>query len=101
MKPETMVENQAVETRSTQVNILLGDDDPANLLALEAVLEGLGQKLVKARSGKEALRHLIQENFALILLDVSMPDMDGFETARLIRERDKTRLTPIIFLTAV
>jgi two-component system, sensor histidine kinase and response regulator len=90
-----------MEARPTQVNILLVDDEPANLLALEAVLEGLGQKLVRARSGKEALRCLIKGEFALVLLDVSMPDMDGFETARLIREREKTRLTPIIFLTAV
>src|SRR5580658_10235832 len=101
MKTESKIYTGLMEARPTQVNFLLVDDEPANLLALEAVLEGLGQKLVKARSGKEALRCLIKEEFALILLDVSMPDMDGFETARLIRERDKTRLTPIIFLTAV
>ena len=105
MKPEPqgMPEDtvQMVRERPTQVSILLVDDEPANLLALEAVLGKLGQELVTARSGKEALRHLIQREFALIILDVSMPDMDGFETAKLIRERDKNRLTPIIFLTAV
>jgi signal transduction histidine kinase len=101
MEPESSSKTQVMETKSTQVSILMVDDEPANLLALEAILGGLGQKLVKAGSGKEALRHLINGEFALILLDVSMPGMDGFETARLIRERDKTRLTPIIFLTAV
>ena len=83
-----------------RVNILLVDDHPANLLALEAILEGLGQNLVKAHSGEEALRHLIDEDFAVILLDVLMPGMNGFETAALIRERERTRHMPIIFLTA-
>ena len=83
-----------------QVNILLVDDQPANLLALEAMLQGLGQNLVKAESGREALKWLLTHDFAVILLDVKMPDMDGFETAALIRERDKSRDTPIIFLTA-
>jgi two-component system, sensor histidine kinase and response regulator len=82
------------------VNILLVDDQPANLLALEAMLQGLGQNLVKAESGREALKWLLTHDFAVILLDVKMPDMDGFETAALIRERDKSRDTPIIFLTA-
>jgi two-component system sensor histidine kinase/response regulator len=82
------------------VNILLVDDQPANLLALEAMLQGLGQNLVKAESGREALKWLLTDDFAVILLDVKMPDMDGFETAALIRERDKSRYTPIIFLTA-
>jgi signal transduction histidine kinase len=83
-----------------RVNILLVDDQPANLLALEAMLQGLGQNLVKAGSGREALKWLLRDEFAVILLDVKMPDMDGFETAALIRERDKSRDTPIIFLTA-
>ncbi len=86
--------------KDSPVNILLVDDEPKNLLALEAVLEGLGQNLVKARSGDEALRRLIHEDFAVILLDVLMPGMNGFETATLIRQRDRTRYTPIIFLTA-
>ncbi len=83
-----------------QVNILLVDDQPANLLALEAMLQGLGQNLIKAESGREALKQLLTHDFAVILLDVKMPDMDGFETAALIRERDKSRDIPIIFLTA-
>jgi signal transduction histidine kinase len=83
-----------------RVNILLVDDQPANLLALEAMLQGLGQTLIKAESGREALKWLLTHDFAVILLDVKMPDMDGFETAALIRQRDKSRDTPIIFLTA-
>jgi two-component system, sensor histidine kinase and response regulator len=83
-----------------QVNILLVDDQPANLVALEAMLQGLGQNLIKAESGREALKWLLTHDFAVILLDVKMPDMDGFETAALIRERDKSRHTPILFLTA-
>jgi two-component system sensor histidine kinase/response regulator len=83
-----------------RVNILLVDDQPANLLALEAMLQGLGQNLVKAESGREALKWLLTHEFAVILLDVKMPEMDGFETATLIHQRDKSRHTPIIFLTA-
>ena len=88
------------EPDAERVSILLVDDQPANLLALEAMLQGLGQTLVKAGSGREALKRLLTQDFAVILLDVKMPDMDGFETAALIRERDKSRDTPIIFLTA-
>jgi len=91
----------AAMDHENQVNILLVDDEPNNLLALEAVLEGLGQNLVKARSGEEALRQLIKTDFAVILLDVQMTGMNGFETATLIRQRDLSRHTPIIFLTAV
>ena len=83
-----------------RVNVLLVDDQPANLLALEAMLQGLGQNLVQAGSGREALKWLLTHDAAVVLLDVKMPDMDGFETATLIRERDKSRHTPIIFLTA-
>ena len=83
-----------------RVNILLVDDQPANLVALEAMLQGLGQNLVRAGSGREALKWLLTHEFAVILLDVKMPEMDGFETATLIRQRDKSRDTPIIFLTA-
>ena len=82
------------------VNILLVDDQPANLVALEAMLQGLGQNLIKAESGREALKWLLTHDFAVILLDVKMPEMDGFETAALIRQRDKSRHTPILFLTA-
>ncbi len=83
-----------------RVNILLVDDQPANLVALEAMLQGLGQNLIKAESGREALKWLLTHDFGVILLDVKMPDMDGFETAALIREREKSRHTPILFLTA-
>src|SRR5689334_9672653 len=82
------------------VNILLVDDKPANLVALEAMLQGLRQNLIKANSGREVLKWLLTHDFAVVLLDVKMPEMDGFETATLIRERDKSRHTPIIFLTA-
>ena len=88
------------EAITQKVKILLVDDRPANLLALETILEDLGQELVKATSGKEALRHLLSDDFAVILLDVKMPDMDGFETASLIRERERSRHTPIVFVTA-
>src|SRR5438270_12229615 len=80
--------------------ILLVDDHPANLLALEAVLADLGHTLVKARSGEEALRLLLGQDFAVVLLDVQMPGLDGFETATLIRSRERSRHTPIMFLTA-
>ncbi len=82
------------------VNVLLVDDKPANLLALEAVLESLGLNLVKAQSGKEALEKIQNEDIAVILLDVRMPDMDGFETANYLRQRERDHNTPIIFLTA-
>src|ERR1051325_944277 len=82
-------------------NILLVDDRPDKLLALESVLSSLGQKIHTARSGKEALRLLLKQDFAVILLDVSMPTMDGFETAALIRQRPRTEHTPIIFITSI
>lgn len=83
-----------------KVNVLIVDDHPENLLALEAILESLEQNLVRASSGEEALRCLLERDFAVILLDVQMPGIDGFETAKLIRQRDRSRHTPIIFLTA-
>lgn len=86
-------------TVTEPVNILMVDDVPANLLALEAILEPLGQRLVQAQSGTEALRHLLSDDFAVILLDVNMPDMSGFEAATMIRSRPRSRTTPIIFLT--
>lgn len=81
--------------------ILLVDDKPENLLVLETVLEDSHREFVKANSGKEALRYLIEDDYALILLDVQMPEMDGFETAALIRSRDKSKTIPIIFVTAI
>src|ERR1700682_3866421 len=83
-----------------RVKILLVDDTPENLISLEAALDGLGQELVLANSGMEALRHLLDHDFALILLDVKMPEMDGFQTAELIRARKRSVHTPILFLTA-
>lgn len=81
--------------------VLLVDDQPDNLLSAEAVLESLGEEIIKAESGREALRRLLERDFAVILLDIMMPDMDGFETAELIRHRERSRNTPIVFLTAL
>jgi CheY-like chemotaxis protein len=81
--------------------ILLVDDRPENLLALEAILHGFGYDLAKANSGEEALKLLLTDDFALILLDVQMPGMDGFETATHIKQRERTREIPILFLTAI
>lgn len=83
------------------VNVLLVDDRPENILVLKATLTSLGVNLIEANSGKEALKYLLEHDFAVILLDVMMPEMDGFETAKIIREREKSRLTPIIFITAM
>jgi signal transduction histidine kinase len=91
---------EKVQTVHETVNILLVDNEPGGLLALEAILEPLGQKLITARSGEEALRQLLAHDFALILLDIRMPELDGFQTAALMRERERSRHTPIIFLTA-
>jgi signal transduction histidine kinase len=82
-------------------NILLVDDEQANLDALEAVLEGLGQRLIRALRGEQALKCVLEHDFAVILLDVQMPGMSGIETAALIRARDRSRTTPIIFLTGM
>src|SRR5919198_637494 len=85
---------------SATAKILLVDDEPRNLLALEAVLQGEGRHLVQATSADEALKHILREDFAVIVLDVLMPGMDGFELASLIRSRERSRDTPIIFVTA-
>ena len=82
------------------VNILVVDDVPDKLLTMEAILDVLGQNVVCVSSGREALRRLLEDDFAVILLDVNMPDMDGFETAALIRQRKRSESTPIIFVTA-
>src|SRR5262245_48955857 len=81
-------------------NILIVDDLPDKLLSLQTVLEELGQNIVLAPSGRDALRRVLEQDFAVILLDVNMPDMDGFETAALIRQRRRCAHTPIIFITA-
>jgi PAS domain S-box-containing protein len=82
-------------------NILIVDDDTKSLVAMEALLSGPGRRLVCAESGSEALRCLLREDFVLVLLDVRLPDMDGFETAALIRQRESLRYVPIIFLSAI
>lgn len=86
--------------RQGTAKILLVDDHAANLVALEAILGSLDQTLVRAGSGEDALRALLHDDFALILLDAQMPGMDGFETATRIKARERTKDVPIIFLTA-
>jgi PAS domain S-box-containing protein len=88
------------EATEPKANILLVDDHPPSLLALRAILDDLGHNLVEARSGEEALRRMLDRDFAAVLLDVQMHGLDGFETAKLIRARPRSRHTPIIFLTA-
>src|SRR5213593_623983 len=87
-------------TSDEKVNVLLVDDHPGKLLAHESILAELGQNIIKAASGREALECLLRQDFAVILLDVCMPEMDGFETAGLIRGRPRFEKTPIIFVTA-
>src|SRR5262245_45298645 len=103
--PSASHSNGAAKASSPPVipkaNILLVDDRADKLLAIEAILSNLGQNIIKARSGKEALRQLLNMDFAVILLDVSMPVMDGFETATLIRKRPSSEHTPIIFVTSI
>jgi two-component system sensor histidine kinase/response regulator len=93
--------NNAEASPSLKVNILMVDDSPDKLLAMESVLAELNQNVVKARSGEEALRLLLKIDFAVILLDVNMPGMDGFETAAMIRQRKSLQYIPIIFVTAL
>src|SRR6478672_7408568 len=93
-------EEPAAERQPEHARVLLVDDDERNLLAVATVLEDLGE-VVLARSGEEALRHLLKGEFAVILLDVYMPGMDGYETAQIIRSRDQSKGIPIVFLSAV
>lgn len=88
-------------TADRRVKVLLVDDRPENLLALQAILEPLGQILVSAHSGDDALKCVLQHEFACILLDVQMPDMNGFDAAQIIKSREKSRYIPIIFLSAI
>jgi signal transduction histidine kinase len=85
---------------SSQASILIVDDDAAGLMGMESVLQKLGARIVTASSGEEALRKVLEDDFAAILMDVRMPGIDGFTCAKLIRERNRSRHTPIIFLTA-
>jgi signal transduction histidine kinase len=96
-----LAELAAAGDSGEKVNILLVDDQPARLLTYQSVLSELGQNLVLARSGLEALDKLMRDEFAVVLLDVSMPEMDGFEAARLIHEHPRFERTPIIFVTGV
>src|SRR3954464_4931495 len=93
-------EEPVTASQADRARVLLVDDDERNLLAVKSTLEDLGE-VVAARSGEEALRHLLKGEFAVILLDVYMPGMDGYETAQIIRGRDQTKGIPIVFLSAV
>src|SRR5579862_9126763 len=84
-----------------QVNILMVDDQPAKLLSYEAILGELGENLVKTASGREALEYLLKNDVAVVLMDVSMPEMDGFEMAEIIRQHPRFQKTAIIFISAV
>lgn len=101
MHPKKSIEKINSTFSNKKVNILMVDDHPENLLALEAVLNSPNYHLVSANSGKEALKCMLKYDFAVILLDVQMPGLNGFETAKLIKAREKTRHIPIIFITAI
>jgi two-component system, sporulation sensor kinase E len=100
MDPKGSIERRNL-TSDQKVNILMVDDHPENLLALEAVLTSPNYNLISAHSGKEALKCMLQHDFAVILLDVQMPGLNGFDTAKLIKAREKTKNIPIIFITAI
>jgi signal transduction histidine kinase len=100
----TIVQGQmraSTRTSESTVSILLVDDDPTKRFALKTILAPLGETVVEASSGADALRQLLRQEFAVVLLDVRMPLMDGFDTAQLIRQRPRSELTPIIFVTAI
>jgi CheY-like chemotaxis protein len=84
-----------------KMNILIVDDQPGKLLTYEAILDELGENLVKAHSGMEALEHLLKTDVALVLMDVSMPGLDGFETAQMIHEHPRFQNTPIVFVSGI
>src|ERR1700687_2364765 len=98
--PHSGVAESPVKTQSS-VSVLLVDDDSTKRFALKTILAPLGEDVVEASSGPDALRQLLRQEFAVILLDIRMPAMDGFETAQLIRLRPRSELTPIIFVTAL
>src|SRR6202158_1153540 len=97
--PERGIEANA--KAQSAVSVLIVDDDSTKRFALKAILAPLGEEIVEASSGADALRQLLRQEFAVLLLDVRMPMMDGFETAQLIRQRPRSELTPIIFVTAL
>src|SRR6202171_4290561 len=88
-------------TKQDKINILLVDDQPANLLSYEAILYDLGENLIKATSGREALEHLLKSEIAVVLVDVCMPDLDGFQLAAMIRDHPRFKKTAIIFISAI
>jgi CheY-like chemotaxis protein len=100
-KIEAMEHSHARGVDVALPNVLLVDDQPARLLTYESILEGVGVNCVRAHSGKEALGKLLKQSFAVILLDVVMPEMDGFETASLIRQHPRFEHAPIIFVTGL
>src|SRR5712675_149214 len=88
-------------TAHDKVNVLLVDDQPAKLLAYEVILGGLGENLIKASSAREALEHLLKTDVAIVLIDVCMPELDGFQLAAMIREHPRFQKTALIFISAV
>jgi signal transduction histidine kinase len=90
-----------IQGLNEKINILMVDDQPGKLLTYEAMLSGLGENLIKAHSGMEALEYLLKTNIALVLMDVSMPGMDGFETAQMIHEHPRFQNTPIVFVSGI
>src|SRR5256885_1546549 len=100
-RQETREDNPAPNLLKTKVNILVVDDDATKRFALRTILAPLDENVVEASSGADALRQLLRNEFAVVLLDVRMPIMDGFETAQLIRQRPRSELTPLIFVTAL
>src|SRR5438309_11144807 len=100
-RQETREDNPAPTLLKTKVNILVVDDDATKRFALKTILAPLGENVVEASSGADGLRQLLRQEFAVVLLDVRMPMMDGFETAQLIRQRPRSELTPISFVPAL
>src|SRR5882724_11740612 len=88
-------------SENNKVNILMVDDQPAKLLSYEVILDELGLNLIKATSGRDALEHLLKKDIAVVLMDVSMPELDGFQLAEMIRDHPRCRKTSIIFISAV
>ena len=84
-----------------KISILMVDDQPGKLLTYEAMLDELGENLIKAHSGMEALEHLLKTDIALVLMDVSMPGMDGFETAQMIHQHPRFQNTPVVFVSGI
>ena len=102
MRVKTELQQNPTGTKPrTRINILMVDDQPAKLLTYEAILEELDENLIKATSGREALDYLLKTDVAVVLMDVSMPEMDGFELADMIRQHPRFNQTAIIFVSAV